>query len=219
MHSHVRVLWAALILFVSLAALPAWAAPYVWVTSEGGRVEAHVGELIPTRQSSPTPVLKEPQVVLADGKDLPVQATDDGYTATLPGSEVSGDARFTAKSLDKNDVLTIFGAKAGRSETKPVNDLELVPTEPNGDHFRLIWKGKPVASAVVGVQTSSGWRRTLHAGPDGTVSLVSPDFPDLFPSRYVLNTTVKLNGEVEFDGKTYDSVRYTATLTFDVPKQ
>ncbi len=111
----------------------------------------------------------------------------------------------------------ICDAKAGRLEIKPVNDLELVPTEPNGTTFRLFWKGDPVAATQVNVQTSAGWRRSLSPGADGSVSLTSPEFPKLFPSRYVLEITAKINGKVTLAGKTYDEVRHTATMTFDVP--
>ena len=217
MYTSVRAFGASLI-FALFAAPSAWAAPYVWVTTEGAVAQAHVGELLPGRGDTTLPTLKEPRALLADGKELPVQEKDGGYAITLPDADVSGDLRFTAKSLDKDDVLTVFATKSGRAETKPVNDLELVPVEANGNRFRLIWKGKPVAAAVVGVQTSAGWRRTLRADEDGTVSLVSEDYPDLFPSVYVLNATVKLNGEMMFDDKKYDQVRYTATLAFEVSK-
>jgi len=215
-HISVRTLTATLALSASFAVAPAWAAPYVWVTAEGGNGRAHVGELLESDKGS-LPELKEAQTVQADGKEQPVQAGEDGYTFTLP-QDASGDVRFTAKSLDSKGVLTIYGARYGRSETKAVNDLELVPTEANGSKFHLVWKGKPVTSAVVSAQTSAGWRQTLQAGPDGVISLTTPEFPDLFPSRYVLNATVKLNGEAILEGKAYDQVRYSATLTFDVPK-
>ncbi|MCD0505541.1 hypothetical protein [Bordetella petrii] len=195
----------------------AWAAPYVWVTTDGTTAKAHVGELIPPTQDSPLPDLKEPQAALADGKEIAAQPDGQGYDLALP-AEASGDVRFTAKSLDGKNELTLFSAKAGRSETKPVSDLELVPTEPGGSDFRLLWKGKPVDNAVVSVQTSAGWRRTLRAGPDGTVSLASPEYPQLFPSTYVLTASVKVNDEMKFEGKSYQPVRYTATLAFKVPK-
>lgn|GEM_PF-313810 len=217
MHISVRALAATLAFSASFAVAPSWAAPYVWVTAEDGAGQAHVGELLESGKPSSLPELKEAQAVLADGKEQPVQAGDNGFTFTLP-QDASGDVRFTAKSLDSKGVLTIYGAKYGRSETKAVNDLELVPTEANGSKFHLVWKGKPVTSAVVSAQTSAGWRQTLQAGPDGVISLTIPEFPDLFPSRYVLNATVKLNGEAILEGKAYDQVRYSATLTFDVPK-
>ncbi len=40
---------------------------------------------------------------------------------------------------------TIYYAKAGRSETAAKLDLELVPTEANGNTFVLIFLGAPLA--------------------------------------------------------------------------
>lgn len=209
--------WSAVLAAAVVLAPSAWAAPYVWVTSDRAGALAHVGELIPSRKASPAPALSDPRAMLTDGKALALRPAGDGYAIAMPSSTPTSDVRFTARSLASNGVLTIYEARAGRSDTKPVNDLELVPTEPNGTTFRLYWKGNPVTATEVNVQTSAGWRRALYAAPDGTVSLVSPDFPALFPSRYVLDVTVKVNGKVTLDGKTYDQVQHTATLTFDVP--
>ena len=206
------VVWASL-----LVATPVLAAPYVWITTDGTAAQAHVGELIPLPKAPPAPALSEPRAVLADGKALPVRQAGDGYAITLPAGTPPGDVRFTAKSLASDGVPTIFEAKAGRAQTRPVNDLELVPTEPGGTTFRLYWKGRPVVVSQVNVQTSAGWQRTLYAAADGSVSLVSARFPDLFASLYVLSVTVKVNGKVTLNGKTYDQVRHTATLAFGVP--
>ena len=100
---------------------------------------------------------------------------------------------------------------AARAETRAVNDLELVPTEANGNVFRLFWKGSAVAAAQVNVVTADGWTRVLRAEADGSVKL-----PTSVPGLYVLDVSVKINGSVSIDGKQYDDVRHTTTLSFTV---
>ena len=70
-----------------------------------------------------------------------------------------------------------------------------------------------MAATQVHVETSAGWRRTLAPGADGTVLLETP-----FPGQYVLEVTARVNGSATVDGKKYDDVRHTATLSFEVPR-
>jgi len=89
-----------------------------------------------------------------------------------------------------------------------------VPTEPGGNTFRLMYKGRPVAASQVNVDTSEGWRRVLTPAKDGTVS-----FTPAFPGLYVLEVTARVdNGSVTLDGQRYTDVRHTATLSFEVPR-
>ena len=88
-----------------------------------------------------------------------------------------------------------------------------MPTEPNGNTFKLVWKGNTVAASQVNVDTAEGWRRVLKPAKDGTVTLTTP-----FPGLYVLEVTARVNGAVTVDGKKYEEVRHTATLSFDVPR-
>lgn len=215
MHLTFRRLVGGIGLCATLAATPAFAASAVWIATDGDATRVHTDTLIPTSRPEPAPTLVEPRALLADGKDLPLRTDGSTYVFTPPNA--ASDLRFTAKSIDSAGVLTFYEARVGRNDVKPVNDLELVPTEPNGTTFRLFWKGNPVPVAQVDVQTSAGWRRMLRPAADGSVSLTSADFPKLFPSRYVLEVSAKLNGKVTLDGKTYEQVLHTATLTFDVP--
>lgn len=211
-----RLALSASLAAFAVLSLPAHAASYVWLEKTDAGVQARLGQLLPDGTNEATPALAEPRALLADGKTLAVAAANDGYRIDLPADAVGKDVRFTAKTVGSDDVLTIFEAKEGRAEIKAVNDLELVPTAPGATSFRLMWKGNPVAATQVNVETSAGWRRTVKAGSDGSIALASPAYPSLFPSRYVLEVTAKINGKVTLDGKTYDEVRHTATLSFDV---
>lgn len=182
-------------------------ADYVWLERDAaGAATAYVGELDGARLAPTT--ITSPRAYLADGKDLPL--TTEAERLVI-GSEVKGDVRLVASRVGEKGVLNYYQAKNGRSETKAVNDLELVPTEANGNTFKLVWKGNVVAASQVNVDTSEGWRRVLKPAKDGTVTLPTP-----FPGRYLLEVTARINDSVTVDGKKYEDVRHTATLTFEV---
>ncbi len=192
----------------ALAALSSVAhADYVWLERDAnGAPHAYVGELAADKQ--PPASVTAPRAYLADGKDLPVSAVEQ---ALVVDTSATGDVRLVTSRVGEKGVLNYYQARYGRSETKAVNDLELVPTEPNGNTFKLVWKGNTVAASQVNVETSAGWSRVLKPAADGTVTL-----PTQFPGLYLLEVTARVNGSVTVDGKKYDDVRHTATLTFDV---
>lgn len=184
-------------------------ADYLWLQPDGGRAKVLAGEL--AKPLAQLPRLAEAKAVLPEGKTLPVDVAADHY-AFQPAA--TGDQRFTAVRAGADGVLTYFQARFGRAETKAVNDLELVPTEPGGNRYQLVFKGRPVAASQVNVETSEGWRRVLSPDKDGTVG-----FTPWFPGLYVLEVTARVNnGSVTLDGKKYEDVRHTATLSFDVPR-
>ena len=198
---------------VTLAAgrsLPAQAA-YLWAArTDDGAVSLRLGELSSPRADDDAGTLLAPRAFLADGKALPLSRAGSGFAVE---AGASGDVRAEARQMDGQGGLTIYHARAGRSETRAVSDLELVPTRPDGNTFRLFWKGKPVAADRVNVQTSAQWNRSLQAAKDGSVTLDTP-----FPGRYLLEVSVRVNGAVTVDGKRYEAVRHTATTSFEVGK-
>lgn len=184
-------------------------ADYLWLQSGDGQVRVYAGEL--GKPLAPWPTLVDARAVSPDGAVVPLQNSAD-HRAFAPAS--GSDSRFTATRAGADGVLTYYQARWGRTETQAVNDLELVPTEPNGNTFRLVFKGRPVAASQVNVDTSEGWRRTLTPAKDGTVS-----FNPAFPGLYVLEVTARVNnGSVTLNGQKYDDVRHTATLSFEVTK-
>ncbi|KAF1070502.1 MAG: hypothetical protein GAK45_00777 [Pseudomonas citronellolis] len=209
-----RALRLGLLLAGSLSLGNAWAEPYLWLGGDAGGVQAQTGELLHEGPAEASPALQKARAFLADGKDLPLQPATAGYRLAKPSA--AGDLRFTAQAVASDGSLRLYEARYGRSETKAINDLELVPTEPNGTRFRLFWKGNPVPASEVTVETSAGWQQTLHGEVDGSIALTTPQYPTLFKSRYVLQVTAKVNGKVTVDGKTYEDVRHVATLSFDV---
>lgn len=190
------------------AVLPAQA-DYLWLQTDNGQTRAQVGEL--HKAPGPLSDLSEPRQVVADGMTVPASA-DPFVLAQQEGAPA--DQRFAATRAGSDGVLTYYQARFGRHETRAVHDLELVPTTPQGNTYQLMFKGRPVAASQVNVDTSEGWRRVLLPAKDGTVR-----FTPSFPGLYVMEVTARVdNGSVKLNGKQYDEVRHTATLSFEVPQ-
>lgn len=180
----------------------------LWLQKDGERFKVLAGEL---RAPTAMPTLRDAQPLLAGGKKAVLDSAPDHY-AFAAGE---GDSRFTALRVGSDGVLTYFQARYGRQETKAVNDLELVPTKAGGNTFQLYFKGRPAAASLVNVETASGWRKSLTPAKDGTVTLDTP-----IPGLYVLEISARVNnGNVTLEGKKFEDIRYTATLSFEVPER
>ncbi|MFT4195452.1 hypothetical protein [Ottowia sp.] len=182
-------------------------ADYLWLQRDGAQMQVRAGELLKPVQALPALVQARP--VLPGGKPAPAhEQSADRYSFAAD----AGDARFTAVRAGPDGVLTYFHARFGRQETQAVNDLELVPTAPGGNTFRLVFKGRTVPAGQVNVETAEGWRRMLKPAEDGTVS-----FTPWFPGLYVLEVAAKVDdGNATLGGKTYKDVRHVTTLSFEV---
>lgn len=184
-------------------------ADYLWLQRDGSdTTTGRFGEV--GKAAQPVVSLAAVRALSANGKDVPLTVEGDRIVVS-PGND--GDLRLTASLGKAAGVLNYYQAKSGRTETRAVNDLELVPTEPNGNTFKLMWKGKSVAASQVNVDTSDGWQRVLKPAADGTVTLATP-----FPGLYVLEVTVRVDGTATIEGKKYEDVRHTATLSFEAPR-
>ena len=62
---------------------------------------------------------------------------------------------------------TIYYAKAGRSETVSKLDLELVPTEANGNRFVLLFFGSPLPKAELTIIGPPKWEKPLTTNEQG----------------------------------------------------
>lgn len=212
-HLSLRAMALALLFAVGCSA--ASATGYVWLEPAGDSVLARQGQLLPSARQKPASAvaLAQPRAFLADGQALTIERSTEAYVVRT--SPATADVRFTAIEATAQGVLNHYQARWGRTETKAVNDLELVPTEPNGNTFQLMWKGKVVAASEVTVETAEGWRRSLTPAKDGTVG-----FTPWMPGLYVIEVSARVNdSSVVYEGRTYDDVRHTATLSFDVPTQ
>jgi hypothetical protein len=181
-------------------------AQYFWIDTDTDGKRIQSGEL---NKPGAALLVQDARAFSADGKAVALEAADGAYKTAVGNS---GDLRFTANRVEDKG-LVVYHARFGRQETKAVSDLELVPTTPGGDTYRLFWKGNAVAAAQVNVSTSEGWSRVLRPAADGSISFI-PSFPAL----YVLEISAKLNGAVTVAGTKYDDVRHVATLSFRVAR-
>ncbi|MFL9925161.1 hypothetical protein PQR62_12865 [Herbaspirillum lusitanum] len=214
-------LFSAVAVAATLAlANPAYA-NYLWLEKDAaakGAFKVFSGEL--EKPDRALPQIDMPRAFPADAaapesNSLPLTPQPDHLQ--IDAARVAGDLRFSARQVSVKEggknALVIYQARYGRAETKAVNDLELVPTTPGGNTFKLMWKGNAVAASQVNVETSEGWRRVLKPGADGTVTMETP-----FPGLYVMEVTARINGTVTIDGKQYEDVRHVATLSFEVAR-
>lgn len=191
---------------LALFAATAAHAEYFWIDTDADGKRIRFGEL--NRPQNGRLTVLGARAAAADGKAVALESVDGGYQAGQAGDEL----RFTA-SRSEEKALVIYHARFGRQQTKAASDLELVPTTPQGNSFRLFWQGNAVGASQVNVLTSEGWSRVLRPAADGSVS-----FDPSFPGLYVLEVSAKVNGAVTVDGKRYEDVRHTATLSFRVER-
>lgn len=204
--------WArlsALFAFSLLAVTTPAQANYLWLEQAEGGIKGYWG-LYESERLNPAG-LAATRAFLQDGADLSLSRTAEAIAIASPSG---ADLRLSAQAVSAGNVLNFYQARFGREETKAVNDLELVPTSSHGNTFKLVWKGTVVAASQVNVTTSAGWIRSLKPAEDGSVSLDTP-----FPGLYVLEVTARVNGSMTYQGKKYEDVRHTATLSFVVPAQ
>lgn len=190
---------------VALCAFAAHA-DYVWIErNDGSAATVHAGRLDGEREA----LDPAPTEVRSGGAQVEVAA--EGKSLRLSGLEEGKDVRLRTYAEQGEGVLMYYQTRHGRNETTPELDFELVPTEPGGNTFRLMWMGNPMKASHVQVVTSEGWSRTLEPAEDGSVTLTTP-----FPGLYVLYMSARTSGWAEVDGKRYKDVRHTATLSFNV---
>lgn len=182
-------------------------ANYLWLEQAEDGIKGYWG-LYESERLNPAG-LTATRAFLQDGADLNLTRTAEAIAIASPSA---ADLRLSAQAVSAGNVLNFYQARFGREETKAVNDLELVPTTSNGNTFKLVWKGTVVAASQVNVTTSAGWLRSLKPAEDGSVSLETP-----FPGLYLLEVTARVNGSMTYQGKKYEDVRHTATLSFVVP--
>lgn len=197
---------------LTLLAPVAVQADALWLQPHADGAQALAGTV-----AQPAPSLPPLQAVRAvHGDAQPLQASVQAASIQVlrpqgRGGAAAPDLRLQARHVDPQGVLTYYQAKLGRQDTKAQSDLELVPTTPGGNTFKLVWKGLSVPATRVNVDTSAGWSRTLTPAADGTVQLETP-----FAGLYVMEVSARINGSAMVDGTRYEEVRHTATLSFEV---
>lgn len=158
----------------------------------------------------------------ADG--FAIEQKEDHWSANVTQS---GDVRYYSESVwmpwkadgpewwefwkEDNGILQggILEAKAGRLDTQAKLNLEFVPKSSNGDHFVLIFQGKPLAKHELEVLTPEG--DTVKITTDDSGSF---DIKQNGKGRYLVSTYHRVDGPAKHSGMDVKSLLYITSLTF-----
>lgn len=203
------------LLGLALAASGLAQAHFVWLdpVAADGTAKAYFGEWADDMRETESGYLKmitAPRAPAPDGKLLPVTRHNDHL---MFQAAPNADARLVGGYLNDKGVISLYQAKAGRTETQPRNPLELVPTAPNANTFTLLLAGKPLADKEVVLFGPPKWEKKFKTDKEGKVTLQTP-----WPGQYVAEIGhLDKEGSGTWEGKPYTQTRHVATLTFVAP--
>lgn len=122
------------------------------------------------------------------------------------------DDVFTPWGPDGKRESVIYYARAGRSDTRAVMPLELVPTAAGGNRFVLMRDGKPVPGASITIVSPDKWSKRLQSDANGLV-----DVPIREKGRYLISASQKDEGTHSVPGGTVATLHRITTTTFSAP--
>ena len=184
---------STLTLLLTLSMSQSAQAHYVWLERDGNEpARAYLGEWIDDVREKSGGMLdriKAPRVFLGSSSDpLPVKRNENSLEINV---KEHGDVRLVESSMPPREdkekggaTKTIYYAKAGRSETASILDLELTPAVPNGNTLVVMFLGAPLPKAEVTLVGPSKWQKPLIADDKGQIRLPIP-----WAGRYVLEVT------------------------------
>jgi hypothetical protein len=209
---------STLTLLVTLSLSQSAQAHYVWLERDGnGPARAYLGEWIDDIREKTGGLLdriKAPKVFLgASTEPLPVKRNENNLEFQVKGR---GDVRLMENSMPPREdkekggaTKTIYYAKAGRSETASILDLELAPTVPNGNTLVVIFLGAPLPKAEVTLIGPSKWQKPLITDDKGQITLPTP-----WAGRYVLEVTHFDNKAGGSGNEKFNRTRHISSLSF-----
>lgn len=185
----------------------------VWVERDGaGPARIYLGEPadpLPPGGDPEFEKLKAPKLVPASQA---AQVRKTGYIeVAVPAGDVRviDDTVFAPWGEAGKKEGVIYYARAGRSETKAVLPLEIVPVAANGNGFTLIQNGKPVPAVKITAISPTKWSKGFVTDAQGRVTL-----PVQEKGRYILSATQEEKGDLTLAGDKVATIYHIATLTF-----
>ncbi|MDB5416430.1 MAG: hypothetical protein JWR10_4765 [Rubritepida sp.] len=206
---------AAIAITFSLAA----SAHQVWLEREGDTARVYFGEPVENvreRSGALLDRIASPRLAGSDAAPLPLQRREDHVAITLPAG--TGDVWVIEDGLQpfgrpgaSDRTKAVMLAREGRSETRQVLELELVPVVAGGNEFTLMLRGEPVPRAEVTLVAPPRWERKLRTDLQGRVRFETP-----WAGRYVAEAIYLDNRSGGSGEASYARLRYVSTLSFTV---
>ena len=204
-------------LLVASAWTGAAQAHQIWLERDGAAVRAYFGEPVENLRERSGALLDRitgPRIFTDEpSRALPIQRQADHLQATVPTGQ--GDVRLVEDSLSPygrapdQRTKPVMLAREGRSETRSLLELELVPTVPGGNTFTLLLRGQPLPRAEVTVVAPPRWERRLHTDAEGKVTLTTP-----WAGRYVMEAVHAEDRAGGSGEEAYAKRRLVSTLSF-----
>ncbi len=169
--------------------------------------------------ASKMPTLKDARAFLGE-------PTDSSFSEELKGSVLDitakgkGDLRLIQDkipvSVDSHSdrrIKQFFLAKSGRTETKGVLELEIVPVASESNTFVVLLHGKPVPKASVTVYGPPKWGKEFQADEQGKVTIETP-----WAGDYLVETSRFEEEKGGSGDDAYNHARYVSTVFFTTRK-
>lgn len=216
MRSGLPMLFATALVTLASTAL----AHQLWLERDGDTARLYFGEPVENLRERSGALLDRitgPRIFVASpSATLPLTRREDHIAATLPAG--AGDIRMIEDSIPPfgragapDRLRAVMLAREGRSETRAVMDLELVPVTANGNEFTLMLRGQPLPRAEVTLVAPPRWERKLRTDAQGRVTFETP-----WAGRYVAEAIHTENLPGGSGEGAYTRLRHVSTLSFTV---
>lgn len=193
----------------------------IWLERHGDTVRTYVGDATGERDGGETLAKLVPtsKLFASDPAQVaPVSATPEHLVAKATGIlGGKGDLRYYNDQVwapwqNKEGVFeaAAFQARAGRSETRAVQDFELVPLTAGSDSFTLQFKGQPLPATDVTLINPALWEKTVKTDAAGCVTV-----PVSAKGRYILVARHSAPADIEIAGQKVSKLQHIASLSFD----
>jgi hypothetical protein len=193
----------------------------IWLEQDpSGPARVFIGEPeypVPAGGDPEFPRLRAPTVFRSDPAKLAtLTRRADHIEAALAGS---GDIRLRDAAIfdperqpDGSYSARIYYARAGRSEPKASLDFEIVPQEPGGNVFQILFKGQPTPREGVRIIRPDGWLKNIKSDEAGRFAV-----PTELSGRYLVYVDHEERADHQHGEMRVSKTTHVATLTFVKP--
>lgn len=141
-----------------------------------------------------------------DKKEINATVSDKYLAYATKGN---ADVRVNHDVLH-GEMLAQFRAKAGRSSTEAVSELEIVPVTVNANQFKVSFQGKPLAKQEVTIFAPNRWSKTYYTNEQGQFTVETP-----WKGQYVIEAGKPVEEAGEYNKQAYKTRYLVATLSFE----